>query len=315
MNLAPPGPPGQDWRDEIDVPLATNFGPPGSSFDHGAPAEQPLLGYAPPEDDAPLPDFGPPPTPEAEAVGVDIGFADPDPRFGMPAPVGEPTPLTTSFPDAYEPSPYDTGRVTTGGDLTSFGFDDDPMTPPPIVDPPVPAFGAPSFEPAPFEPEPVAAPGAYQPAHDPVTDSFAAPVAAVASAPVADFGLTADDRFTPPPAMAYADDPLPPPAVAFADDPMPPPPVDVAPPPAPVAPAIPAPIAGPVVDATPPAIRATDPMPDPVPAPGGAFADIPRAAIRPPTPTRIPAAKPEQGKSGDAKAMLARIAALRSDKD
>jgi hypothetical protein len=38
--------------------------------------------------------------------------------------------------------------------------------------------------------------------------------------------------------------------------------------------------------------------------------DVPRTAIRPPTPTRIPAARSEPEK-GDAKAMLARIAALR----
>jgi hypothetical protein len=42
---------------------------------------------------------------------------------------------------------------------------------------------------------------------------------------------------------------------------------------------------------------------------------VPRPAIRPPTPTRIPAATAEQPKGGDAKAMLARIAALRSDRD
>jgi hypothetical protein len=41
----------------------------------------------------------------------------------------------------------------------------------------------------------------------------------------------------------------------------------------------------------------------------------PASAIRPPTPTRIPAGSPDGTRSTDAKAMLARIAALRTDKD
>jgi hypothetical protein len=77
-----------------------------------------------------------------------------------------------------------------------------------------------------------------------------------------------------------------------------------------------------------PASRAVvePPMPDPIPtsaAPEPAMpapiapslGDLPPPAIRPATPTRIPAAPTGTAKSGDAKAMLARIAALRNDKD
>jgi hypothetical protein len=42
--------------------------------------------------------------------------------------------------------------------------------------------------------------------------------------------------------------------------------------------------------------------------------DVPRSAIRPPTPTRIPAAGPHAPEENDAKAILARIAALRGDR-
>jgi hypothetical protein len=45
------------------------------------------------------------------------------------------------------------------------------------------------------------------------------------------------------------------------------------------------------------------------------LAAIPASAIRPPTPTRIPAGTTEGTRPADAKAMLARIAALRTDKD
>jgi hypothetical protein len=86
--------------------------------------------------------------------------------------------------------------------------------------------------------------------------------------------------------------------MAFADDPVPPPPAMTEPLP-------------PLPDPTPEAAAspaASDAMPRPT-AP-----ELANAPIRPRTPTRIPAAKPNEAK-GDAKAMLARIAALRSEKE
>jgi hypothetical protein len=353
VNLAPPGPPGEDWRDEIDV----NFGPPGSSADSG-----PLLGYAPP-DDQPLPDLGPAPVPEAESIGIDIGFGSPDgfeptPLAGFADPTPEaPSPYDTgtSFglgpisdepaasapytlpvdeaPATAQPPPYDPPAYEpVGVEAPSFppvsfdppaaesagfeppafepvgfdppaGFDPSAFDPPPAAPPgfePPPfepvTFDAPTSAPTPFEPTPfepaaaAVAPVAFESPADPLAASFGTampeptgaaptyPPAGLATEPLASFGLGAETDFPAP----------------LADDPLPPPPV---------------------VDAM-PATRAAAPpasVPEPaMPAPIGAtLSDIPPPAIRPATPTRIPAAAPDAPKSGDAKAMLARIAALR----
>jgi hypothetical protein len=342
VNLAPPGPPGADWRDEIDV--TGNFGPPGSSVN----PEQPLLGYAPP-DDTPLPDLGPAPVPEHESVGIDIGFSEPD-RF-------EPTPLAgladLPEPTHEAPSPYDTGTGFGLGPISdeptatpsvpmppaaaahdlpyALPVDDAPTTHAPPAYEPV-GFDPPAYEPVGFDPpayepvgfappaaEPVGfAPPAYEPAGFEAPTSRAvsfepAPFerAPTAMAPVAfespadplaaSFGTAAPATApTYPPAPGPATEPL----AAFglgadaglpqlADDDPPPPP--------------------PVVDAMPAARAPAEPaMPAPI---GPALGDLPPPAIRPATPTRIPAAATEAPKGGDAKAMLARIAALRNDQD
>lgn len=89
VNLAPPGPAGTDWREEVDSPVL-NFGPPGSSFD----ALDPLDDNLPPPDatlfqestgpETPAPTrFEPPPVPAFEPTTV--GIQDPDASWAPPA--------------------------------------------------------------------------------------------------------------------------------------------------------------------------------------------------------------------------------------
>ena len=343
VNLAPPGPPGEDWRDEIGA------------------SQEPLLGYHS-ADDGPLPDMGPPTAAVEESVGVDIGFGAPDtevaaaptpPRtddgFGgfrepptfeempkpyappqpfvlpteaasAPAPVYEPPPPAFE-PVAFEPEP--TPVEPAAAALPPDPFEPDPFEPvafEPGTDPlaaittPAPTF-EPTFEPEPFEP--VAAISTPAPAFEPTFEPEPV-VAAVTFEPPTDpmssFGPVAEETFTPPPGATFADDLPPPPPAAPAVDLPPPPPAAPAvdlPPPPPAAPAVdlpPPPPAAPAVDLPPPppAAPAVDLPPPPLAA---------GAPLRSPTPTRIPAAKVDDQKDIDAKAMLARIAALRSEKD
>jgi hypothetical protein len=302
VNLAPPGPPGEDWRNELNQ----------------GQEETPLLGFL--DDDeppAPLLDPIPQPTdqvdlpaPGQEEFGMSSvgGY---DPRF---APVEEPTPLAVPDP---EPLPDD--LPAPAFDIGRPAYEPTPFVEPPSYEPVAAQEPDPAYEPVTFEPtmayEPTArpdAPVAFEPSVDPLAASFGTPPPAVhpddvpplpPATSLDDFGL-GNDRSAPP-------------AMPFADDPLPPPPAATPPPaPAPAAPAIPV-VPQRVVDATPAAQAAAAAAPPPPPAPetfqplGGDA--TPPPAIRPRTPTRIPAAKPE-GKEGDAKAMLARIAALR-DKD
>jgi hypothetical protein len=278
VNLAPPGPPGEDWRSGL------NFGPPGSSVG----PDEPLLGHLP-DDDLPLP-------PVAE-----LAFAPPAPP--PPEPDFAPRLDETTLDDTYAPSPYDTG---------GFG----------AVDEPAFTLDGPAFEPTPFEPAPESvAPITFELGDDPLATGFGS----ATPADFADFGL-GDDQFDPT-SIPFAEEPVPPPpgpdpwpepsfdeatfrlpSVADDDLRLPTPPSEVArpepPAPEPVAPPMPEPV---VVASTPPAPRGPETEHARPVTP-----DVPRPAIRPPTPTRIPAAKAQPEK--DAKAMLARIAALR-DKD
>jgi hypothetical protein len=298
VNLAPPGPADQDWRDEITA------GAEGS----------PVLGFLD-DDEPPTPMFEPMPV---ATDPVDLPAPGHD-EFGMGtpghfAPLDEPTPLAVPGADGYQPPAYQptTPVEPVVYDPTSFepdptfdgpAFEPIPIREAPVFEPPayqpttepeVPVYepvvaheppAAPyepvttPFEPTPFEPAPPAeVPAAvFEPSVDPLASSFGAPPPTVdpADAPplppatsLADFGL--GDGLAEPTPMSFADDPLPPPAAA---------PRPVAPPPA-------------------------------APRPP----ELANAPIRPRTPTRIPAAKPEDDKS-DAKAMLARIAALRADKE
>jgi len=321
VNLAPPG--SSDWREEFDLQGSATLGAPGSGFD--APSDEPLLGYLPP-DDQHVPDLGPAPVPEAESVGVDIGFGDPnwapptpdggtapDPfdasafslGFDEPAPAPaaeqpftlpsapEPAPPTPAF-EAPAPAAFDPPQEQPFTLPTSFA--EPGPSPAPVAPEPSPydtgrvtaaadaPFDPPSFEPQPFDPQPfespTSTPVAFEHPADPLA-GFGPPATAETTSP------------TYPPAPTREPDPLgsfglggdggfTPPS-AF-DEPLPPP--------------------APSVDALPGA--------DPTPTPP--LDQLPPPAIRPPTPTRIPAAPHDKG-SGDAKAMLARIAALRGDKD
>lgn len=174
------------------------------------------------------------------------------------------------------------------------GFLDDDEPPTPLLDPvpvpeePVVESFAGVEEPTPLHvPEfaidrPAFEPTPFEPAFDPLDEPPLPPATSLD-----DFGLGGGNFAFEPPSTPYADDPVPPPPPPMAE------PVAVAPvaalPPEPAAPIAPPP--------------RTPPMDLPPPA-----------SIRPRTPTRIPAAKPE-AKESDAKAMLARIAALRADRD
>ena len=311
VNLAPPGPPGEDWRNELnqthdDTPLL------GFLDDDEPPA--PLL------DPVPLPtDHVDPPLPGEDEFGTSTGGDDP--RFTLE----EPTPL--SVPDLEALA--DDLPVPTTYAIDRPAYEPTPFVEPPSYEPvaaqePVAAYEPVSFDPAPaYQPTPMAdLPVTFEPSVDPLAASFGTTTPA----------LHPDDVPPLPPATSLdefglAPAPSPPPAMPFADDPLPPPPTATPPPAsapvapvapiAPVEPAIPV-IPQRVVDATPATQAAAAAAPVPTAGPDEfrpLTADAPPPpAIRPRTPTRIPAAKPE-GKEGDAKAMLARIAALRSDKE
>ncbi len=362
VNLAPPGPPGHDWRDEIDLPGTDELGsvgPPVEPFVEPASWDPPQVdgesapgaGWAGHDAVAP----GPPATavpgegplfPDAGPGGTN-GAPVPDPyRAGPEMPAAE-GPGFEPAPDAFEPAAFEpTGFDPTPLEPTPFepaafeptppafeptGFDPTPLEPTP--------FEPAAFEPAPFEPtgfeptppafEPAPSggePSAFEPAFEPTgfeTAAFESEPPAPAAAgfddePLAAFGLggrALDDPLPPPP----------PPAGDAGIDAWPPTPdaagkqsfdheAEPAPPSAARPPLFPPPPA--------PGVAPLDPTtegpitPGPTPPPTRPVApDVLPSAIRAPTPTRIPAAPPEDAKSGDAKAMLARIAALRGDKD
>ena len=281
VNLAPPGPPESDWRGEIDDPVPVDAGPPRTAVDlpPGPPGEAPqaIAGES--------------------ALGAGWAGGDPDllapldPRLlGEPAATGPAEAFSTPSPsaDPTDPAPYRPREIHP-----------DPAAHDPASLSPEPEslFGG-GFEPTAFEPEPPSSPLTVDLAADPLA-AFGLGVdsAATPPAPPAAGGNAFDPPPPPPPAAGgNAFDPLPPPPPAAggnAFDPLPPvPPPGVA--------ASPAPAPG------------TGLVPPPAPTPYVA-PDVPRSAIRPSTPTRIPAAEPKATKNGDAKAILARIAALRSD--
>ncbi|HYF47747.1 MAG TPA: FYVE zinc finger domain-containing protein [Acidimicrobiales bacterium] len=323
VNLAPPG--ASDWREEFDVPVSANFGPPGSSYE--APQDEPLLGYAPP-DDSPLPDLGPAPVPEAESIGVDIGFGDP----------------------TWAPLASDPGAASEPFDSSAFslGFDE-PVAAPPTEQPftlpgtpaatpaPAPAFGTPAAHEAPAAEQPFTLPRGFE------EPAPAAPRSAQEPPSPYDTGrvTTAVDEpfpaFDPPPAAPVAFEHAADPLATFGTT-APAEPTSFAPP-APVEPTTPTypPVPSPEPDPLsafglgggdggfappsgfdeplpPPAVPQVHDLPAAEPSLTTPLDQLPPPAIRPPTPTRIPAAPPQE-KAGDAKAMLARIAALRGDKD
>jgi hypothetical protein len=326
VNLAPPGPPGRDWRDEIAVSQGPT-GPPG--FD------------GPPEPAVDLP----PAIVGESALGAGWAGGDPGhltdlaprPAAEAPLPADDPyaaeAPLPADDPYAAEPRPTASGQPLVDGPLVepaSF----DPFPAEPNGSDPLPAE---AFEPAPYavdieEPEPAP----YAPAREasdpgalPFTleldgpDTGAEPLfagtfeptpfePAVSNTPfviefdadpLGSFGLgggTVADPLPPPPPAAegHAFDPLPPPAPEPARD-------AVAPPP-------PSPKVPPHTRTT--TTPGTPRLTPPPPPTRHVAPDVPRSAIRPRTPTRIPAADPAPAKTSDAKAMLARIAALRSER-
>ena len=277
VNLAPPGPEGSERGEEFETPLATEDDPPGSSFVHSAASE-----------------------PDPDVFGIGAGLA-------VVAPVEEPRwtpPTEDDLPAAVAPTPAVDFEPAPPSGVH------EPYTGPAIEPPP---FEPPPFAPMPFAPMPFAPDGgaATPPvagglAPDSLVPSFDAPAPAIAEPPAA-FGPSAGEAGerplpepeqpaldplppSPPPAGYVSFAPLPP-AGPTAFDPLPPPP--------------------------PPAEHVSfDTPPDAVPVAVGApvAAGLPPSTIRPPTPTRVPAATSDRAKPDDAKALLARIAALRSDK-
>ena len=207
--------------------------------------------------------------------------ADTPPTFASAFEPDTPPAFASAFePPPFEPEPVGTPRAVEPDTPPTFAGTFEPDTPPTFAS---------AFEPPPFEPEPVGTPRAVEPDTDPATSFDLSGGAAAGPLP-------------PPPPMATGQ----------AFDPLPPPPVE-APPladPTPVlAPPPPPPPPTPVVPST---MSADEPQlatPPPLVTP-----DVPRSAIRPPTPTRIPAAGPGAHEENDAKAILARIAALRGDR-
>jgi hypothetical protein len=358
VNLAPPGPPGQDWRSEVkqdldDVPLlgfladdepptplldpvrvpTDQIDPPmpddhfgmgtgGSQDPRFAPVDEPRP-LAVPDLEPRLEDLAPPTDAPVDRPAYEASPFPPAPGFGPepyePAayqatpsyqpPAYEPSSVEST--PAYQPPAYDLSLQSTST-YEPPSYQPTSVESTPTIEPPAeaPAFEPPPFEPAvappeafeptPFEPAPfepaVAPPEPFEPAVDPLA-SFGAPPPA----------LDPDDVPPLPPATSLEDFGLGsldvnPPSAPRRDDPLPPPPP---------------PAERRVVDATPATQAAQaageDQLPEPPRRP--AAGDVPPAPIRPRTPTRIPAAKAGNTKEGDAKAMLARIAALRSDKD
>ena len=283
VNLAPPGPGDEDWRNEItaggkDEPLLGFLDDDEPPTPLIVPAADP---YQPPAYQPTTQAYEPPayrPTTPVEPTTYDPTAFEPDPTFDRadndPIPLHEPT--------VFEPPSY---TPTDAGPAAPYESTFQPTPFEPAGIDPVPAFEPTSFGPPPFEPTPAVdtpAAAVFEPSGDPLASFGTPPPPAFdpADAPplppatsLADFGL--GDLNTEPTPMAFADDPPPPPAFE----------------PSPVA-------------AAPPAVAAPRPT-----AP-----ELANAPIRPATPTRIPAAKPGDAK-GDAKDMLARIAALRSDKE
>jgi hypothetical protein len=292
VNLAPPGP--DDWRNELG----------------GAQEETPLLGFLD-DDEPPKPLLEPAPLPTDPVdhpTAANFTLDEPTPlvvpgQDGYQPPAYQPT--TPVEPPSYDPTAFDPDPTFDTESFDPISLREAPAFEPPSYQPtevdPVPAFepssfAPPAFEPAPFEPPPnVDVPAAvFEPTVDPLASSFGPPSGVdapppayepVEDVPLSSFGpppVPVDPADAPPlpPATSLADfglgDTSEPTPMAFADDPPPP-------------------------AAAPPAARPTAP-------------ELASAPIRPRTPTRIPAAKPSDAK-GDAKDMLARIAALRSDKD
>lgn len=321
VNLAPPGPPGRDWRDEIAVSDAATFNPPGRDSATDSPAAAAIAGESAlgagwaggdPMSHAeivPIPEpLSPAPASHAEPVTTYAGpAADRTPAHPPPDPHAD---RADAFEGAFDGDPLLDFDSTFGAEPTTEprpgldgGFDGDARPDLSGAFAPTatfsgalddgPTFGG-TFEPTPFEPEPVTAP---------FTIEFDAD-------PLAAFGLGGGEPAGPLP-------PPPPAAEGHAFDPLPPLGADPGAPPAPPAaeplvPPPPAPVVAPHTRTT-----ATPAMPrltPPSPPTRHRAPDVPRSAIRPPTPTRIPAAKSEGSKGSDAKAMLARIAALRTGK-
>lgn len=201
VNLAPPGPAGTHWTDDLE----------GEGFGAGwaAPSE-PDPGWAAP--------VGPPSAPD-------------------PAALVEPTPLPAPDPVAYEPAPYDPATVGLDPPVTPAAAPYEPAPyPPAAAYEPAPYPPAAAYEPAPYPPA-----GPYEPApYPPAADAGApapyqpAPVAPEPpAAPLVPAAVTIDmggdplaaSLGTPDPATAFGlgDDPLPPPPPL--DDPATAPPV------------------------------------------------------------------------------------------
>lgn len=303
VNLAPPGPPGSDWRDEIAVPDAAGFTLPGADPAAETPAAPTIAGESAlgagwaGGDRTAHADLLPLPDPPAEPLSTYAGPASdrangeptPEPwadRTSTFAPESTPGPQP-DFDHAVDEDPLpDLSGAFAPTATFSGAFDQEPG----------PTFGG-TFEPAPFEPTP------FEP--EPVTTPF---TIEFDDDPLAAFGLGGGEPAGPLP-------PPPPAAEGHAFDPLPPLVTDHgAPPPAdPTVPPPPAPVVAPHTRtmATPALPRLTPPSPPT----RHVSPDVPRSAIRPPTPTRIPAAERDGSKRDrDAKAMLTRIASLRTDR-
>jgi len=327
VNLAPPGPPGSDWRDEIAVSASAGQGTPGgaptptiageSVLGDGWTGEDPLPYTEPVPDPAPA---APQPRPYTE-----VTYAGPATERALTEPVPDPRPeigsafdtsadllpFGTEFDTGSDPLPDLTGAFASGSDPMSdvTGAFDDGSDPRPdfgseietepaftltFDDEPAPTFGG-TFEPTPFEPEPDTTPFTVEFDDDPLVA----------------FGLgsgTVQDPLPPPPPSAegQAFDPLPPLAPDHGA-------VTPAPRAEPSLPPPRAPLVAPHTRTT-----ATPDLPRLIPPPPPTrhvAPDVPRSAIRSPTPTRIPAAEGEGSRGADAKALLARIAALREKAD
>ncbi|MET0737758.1 MAG: hypothetical protein ABW035_05770 [Acidimicrobiales bacterium] len=319
LPAAPPVPP---------VPTANDaFAPPANETTPFVPNS-----FEPPANDA----FAPPAN---ETTPFVPNSFEPPASDAYTPPANETTPFV---PSPFGSTPLESFEVKPleGSPFEATPFEATPFEPGAFEATPLePAFEAPAFEAA----GPSSSPVAFDPVPDLPPSAFGTP-APTTTEPPTSFGM-GNENFPRPEPAAFDPLPPPPPAASYSFDSLPeaghdpfapllsaePTAFDPLPPP-PAAPndgfdALPQlesiPAAAPI-PAHPESMPAMVSPPGPYEASSDAFspapsrqdlAAIPASAIRPPTPTRIPAGTAEGTRPADAKAMLARIAALRTDKD
>ena len=322
---------------------ATGWAPPTDQVPVAIPEPAPLP--AAPPDSPPPTASDPYPPPANETTPFVPNSFEPPASDPHTPPANETTPFV---PSPFGSTPLESFEVKPleGSPFEATPFEATPFEPG--------AFEATPFEPAAFEAPasepagPSSSPVAFDPVPDLPPSAFGTP-APTTTEPPTSFGM-GNETFPRPEPAAFDPLPPPPPAASYSFDPLPeaghdpfapllsagPTAFDPLPPPPaasydgfdalPQLESIPA--AAPI-PAHPESVPTMVTPPGPYEAPSDAFspmptspapsrqdlAAIPASAIRPPTPTRIPAGTAEGTRPADAKAMLARIAALRTDKD